>query len=225
MYYRAWKQPVGDSMIRIFGVAGVASLVAVSTFAQDSPEVGWGAAATTNYIYRGATQSDDKPAVQGYVEAESGLFYGGVWASTVDIDDDRVEVDLYVGLRPDFGDLSVDLSYTRFLYDESGDCCGEFGLALAYPAGTAGEVAGAIYGDPDSETLWAEAGGAVTFLDAYDASAGLGSDFGTLDYGKDKYAWNIGVSRGFADAATLDLRYQDSNLDPARAVMTLSLDF
>lgn len=206
-------------------LAGMASLIGLPAAAQNAPEVNWGAALTTNYIYRGETQSDDKPAVQGYVEAGAGLFYGGVWASTVDIDDDRAEFDLYVGLRPEFGDLSVDLSYTRFLYDDSGDCCGEIGLALAYPAGAAGEVSGALFGDPEAETLWAEAGGGFVILDAYDASAGLGWDFGTLDLGKDKFAWNLGVSRGFAEAATLDLRYHDTNLDPARAVVTLSLDF
>lgn len=42
---------------------------------------------TTDYVWRGVTQSDEDPAAQlgGEIALESGL-YGGVWASTIDID-------------------------------------------------------------------------------------------------------------------------------------------
>ena len=50
------------------------------------PELSYGAAVTSNYIDKGTAQSDGKPAVQGYVEGAYGIFYGGVWSSTVDID-------------------------------------------------------------------------------------------------------------------------------------------
>ena len=77
----------------------------------------YGVAFTSNYIDNGTTQSDDHPALQGYVEGSYGLFYGGVWASTVDFPEDpefggdNLEFDLYAGIRPTLGDLSFDLSY------------------------------------------------------------------------------------------------------------------
>jgi hypothetical protein len=56
-------------------------------------------------------------------------------------------------------------------------------------------------------------------------SGQVGTDFGTLGEDKDKVAWDPGVSRSFFDEQlTLDLRYHDSNLDPARFVATVAID-
>jgi uncharacterized protein (TIGR02001 family) len=217
-------------MLRASPVLLVSALVALPAAAQ---EFGWsaGVTATSNYIFRGTTQSDDRPAVQGYVEGEMGIVFGGVWASTVDFPgdpdfgDDNVEFDLYGGIRPDLGPVSVEINYTRYLYDDSGDCCGEFGFLLGYPVNDAVEVGGAFYGDPGSDTAWLQAGGGIVVLQDYLLDGTLGTDFGTLDYGKDKVAWDLGVSRGFGEFATVDLRYHDSNVDPGRAVVSLSLDF
>ena len=64
---------------------------------------------TTDYVWRGVTQSDGDPAAQlgGDVGFRSGI-YAGVWGSTVDIDngDGRVrdtEVNYYLGYRHDVG--------------------------------------------------------------------------------------------------------------------------
>ena len=124
----------------------------------------YGVALTSNYISDGATQSDDKPALQGYVEGSYGLFYGGVWSSTVDFPgdpefgDDNLEFDLYAGVRPTLGDFSFDLSYYRYLYDSSGDCCGEFVLIAQYPVADFGEVGVEYDYDPVDDTRWGEAG-------------------------------------------------------------------
>ncbi len=193
--------------------------------AQQAPSVYAGVAATTNYIYRGETQSDDRPALQGYIESELGMLYAGAWASTVDLDDDRAELELYVGVRRSFGDLSADLSYIRYLYDQSGDCCGEIGLALAHPFGHSLELGAALFVDPEESTEWFEATAGVTILENYLLDATVGSDFGSLDYGKDKVAWNLGASRTFSELATVDLRYHDANVAPARLVGSVSLDF
>ena len=34
-----------------------------------------------------APWADNRPALQAYVEAAQGMFYGGIWSSTVDLDD------------------------------------------------------------------------------------------------------------------------------------------
>lgn len=62
--------------------------------------------AVTNYVWRGVTQTNDKPAVQGGIDYEhkSG-FYAGTWLSNVDFADTssslpsrgEVELDLYAG--------------------------------------------------------------------------------------------------------------------------------
>jgi uncharacterized protein (TIGR02001 family) len=194
--------------------------------AQAMPEFSFGANLTTNYIYRGTSQTDDKPAIQGYVEGAIGTFYGGIWASNVDIDDDRVEFDLYLGVRPTFGDLEVDLNYTRYLYDDSGDCCGEAALLLAYSIGDVATVGGGIYVDPEESTEWAEVAADYTIPQGVTFGGTVGTDFGSLDLGSDdKVAWDFGASYSFTEIATADLRFHDSNYDPGRLVLSIGVDF
>jgi len=76
-------------------VLAAATMASVPAMAELSAN----AALTTNYMWRGATQSTDDIAVQGGADwaNESGL-YAGVWASTLG-DNPGNEVDLYVGKK------------------------------------------------------------------------------------------------------------------------------
>lgn len=192
----------------------------------------YGVAVTTNYISDGATQSNDNPALQGYVEGSYGMFYGGVWSSTVDFGDDPVygddslEFDLYAGIRPTLGDFSFDISYYRYLYDKSGDCCGEFVLVAQYPIADFGDIGVEFDYDPVNHTNFGYLAGALTFAEVWEVGGSVGSDFGSEDWGDDdKVAWDAGVTRAIGDKATVDLRYYDSNYDPGTAVLTLALNF
>ncbi len=214
-----------NSMAPSLRLALAATFLAAAAQAQEPPEFSWGVAATSNYIFRGETQSDDQPAIQGYVEGAVGVFYAGAWGSTVDLDDDSFELDLYAGVRPAFGDISFDIGYVRYFYDESGDCCGEIVLGATGPLGDTAEVGAAFYWDPDAETTWLEATAGVAAPFDLFVDGVAGADFGSLGLDGDKAYGNIGVSRTFAEIATLDLRLHDSNVDPARLVLTASLDF
>ncbi len=183
-------------------------------------DLAFGAAFTTDYVSRGASQSLG-PAVQGYVEASYGIVYAGVWASSVSpvITGGNVEIDVYGGIRPEFGNLSLDLGYAHYFYSPGGACCGEV-YAKANYAFTENFSGGAeFYHDVVLNTNWAAAGAEVSGLPLeLVTSAQIGTNFaGTV-------AWNAGVSRTFAEAVTLDLRYHDSNVQPARFVATLSVD-
>src|SRR6478735_5960052 len=78
-------------------------------------ELSFNAAVTSDYRYRGISQTRLKPALQGgidYVNDPGGL-YAGVWASTIKWTKDaggggQVELDLYAGKR---GELVKDISY------------------------------------------------------------------------------------------------------------------
>jgi len=69
--------------------------------------------ATTDYRYRGISQTRGKPAVQGGVDYSNGPFYVGAWASTIkwvkDLGGDaNAEIDIYGGFK---GELAKDLNY------------------------------------------------------------------------------------------------------------------
>ena len=56
-------------------------------------------ALTSNYIFRGQTQNNEDPALQGGFDFEHGSgFYAGVWGSNVDFGgDESTELDFYGG--------------------------------------------------------------------------------------------------------------------------------
>lgn len=85
-------------------------------------------AITSDYRYRGLTQSRFEPALQGgadYTHTPTGL-YAGVWGSTIKWIDDaggdsNVEIDLYGGKRGEFGGgVSYDTGLLYYYYPSNG---------------------------------------------------------------------------------------------------------
>lgn len=73
----------------------------------------------TDYNFRGISQTDRKPAVQGGAELQiyNNLFYLGVYGSNVDLATrPDAEIDFYGGIRPKFGDLSFDFGVWQYYY-------------------------------------------------------------------------------------------------------------
>ena len=79
---------------------GIAALVMMASAAAAHAEVTGSLAATTDYNWRGVTQTAQDPALQGSLDfsTEMGL-HGGAWASNIDFGggDPNVEIDLYAG--------------------------------------------------------------------------------------------------------------------------------
>jgi len=86
-------------------------------------------ALTNNYIFRGITQSDDDPALQGsinyaYDTGFHGLgLYGGVWGSNVDFNDGdnaHVELDWSFGLSGVIGETGINWTLGGVYYQYPG---------------------------------------------------------------------------------------------------------
>jgi uncharacterized protein (TIGR02001 family) len=170
---------------------------------QSAIDVAFGAAVTSNYIFRGITQSDNKPAFQAYMEATYGIFYAGAWGSSVDFGDDNTgELDLSAGIRPEFGKLSLDLGYVRYLYNADGDCCGEAYAKADFAATDSFTFGGEMFQDFTAKTTYLRAKASYALPQDFELSGG----FGTFAQFK-QHDWDVGVSKTFADVATLDLRY------------------
>lgn len=190
---------------------------------QSKFDLAFGAAVTSNYIFRGITQSNDKPAFQAYMEASYGLVYAGLWGSSVDFEDDnKGELDITVGVRPEFGNLSLDVGYVRYLYSADGDCCGEAFAKADYKINDMFSVGAEVFHDFDAETTYLRGHGSVALPADFELSGGFGA------YTQFKqHDWDVGVSRTFADVATLDLRYHgyDDDVDTThKFAASLSFD-
>lgn len=196
--------------IAVFSSLVAAALAAASPAAAQEEDSGLsvslGVAATTNYIFRGITQSDDSPAIQPWAELGFSDFYAGVWGSNVDFGDFGFEVDFYGGYRNSLGPVDYDIGYARYTYTDSGDCCGEAYLKLsASPLEMLG-VSGQVYYDPENNLGYVNAGLSVALPYDFSVSAGVGQFF---DSGDDS-DWNVGLGYAITDSVTADVRYYDS---------------
>jgi uncharacterized protein (TIGR02001 family) len=80
----------------------------------------------SQYIFRGLSQTDYKPALQAGADYahDSGL-YVGVWASNIqwlrdfNISSGRVEIDIYGGYKKSVGDATFDVGFLRYQYPGS----------------------------------------------------------------------------------------------------------
>ncbi len=103
-------------------------------------------AVTTNYVFRGISQTSEDPALQGGFDYahESGL-YAGFWASSIEFNAGTsntasVEMDFYGGYGGDIGDtgISYDFGGLYYLYPDQNEDVGadynyfEFYLNLGY---------------------------------------------------------------------------------------------
>lgn len=106
-------------------------------------ELSANAALTSNYMWRGATQSDEGVAVQGGVDwsNKDGL-YAGTWASTVDfgpLSDTNAEIDFYAGKT--FGDYDAGI----IIYTVDDDLLGDGDVTELKLAGSFGVVSAELY--------------------------------------------------------------------------------
>ena len=76
---------------------------------------------TSDYVFRGISQTDEKFAVQGGFDWESANYgiYIGTWASNISWTDDEAssaEVDVYFGWKKNWNDWGLDIGYIHFNY-------------------------------------------------------------------------------------------------------------
>ncbi len=141
-------------------------------------EVSGNLGATSNYLWRGVTQSADKAAISGGLDYahDSGL-YVGTWTSTVD---GGYELDGYFGFGGELGALGYDLCYIYYGYPS-----GAWGTQDELDFGEARAVlsydvlsAGVAYGTNAQDNAKAFDGSLYYFTDlAFELKEGLGLGF------------------------------------------------
>lgn len=99
----------------------LASLASVAIDAQ--AEISANVGLVSDYRFRGISQSDESPAIQGGFDyAFENGFYVGTWGSSVDFDsndgfDGSLELDVYGGWGTDIGEnSSIDIGYIYYAY-------------------------------------------------------------------------------------------------------------
>ncbi len=103
----AQAQDPGDQAITPLGGGGnQLELSATTTF-------------TTDYVFRGISQTNQNPAAQAEFDATYGMFYLGMWGSNVDFDpalEDSIEIDYYGGITPTWAGIDFDIGALWYTY-------------------------------------------------------------------------------------------------------------
>jgi len=102
---------------------GILGLAATAQAEQQQSGLTANVGITTNYVFRGQTQTDDDPAIQGGIDFNhSSGFYAGAWGSNVKFRGlgSSLEYDLYAGFNFNVSqDFKVDVGYIAYNYTDS----------------------------------------------------------------------------------------------------------
>lgn len=228
------------SMIKsaALGVLAMSCIAPVAQAADASGPFSGGVALTSDYRFRGVSQSDRNPAVQGWAQYDhaSGAF-ANLWLSTIDLNDETsydssVEVDLTAGYNFKLGEnTGASVKAVYYWYADADTPPGapdydywEFAVGATHDYGKVSVKAELAY-SPDffAETgdAWALSGGAsvpitdsfLFFTGGLTASANLGHQWiedNAAAALPDYFFYDIGVSAAWNNL-TLDVRFVDTD--------------
>jgi uncharacterized protein (TIGR02001 family) len=230
-----------------------AALVAIpaAASAQDAGNgvtVSGNIALTSDYVWRGISQSDEGPALQLGFDVTNDLFYVGTWASNVDFGTDvELEWDVYAGIKPTIGPVTFDFGVLGYLYPQDTDTNvweAKAAASIASEAGASATLAvfySPEYGNDGPSTLYTELSGSVPlpgtvgpFSMTLGGSIGQYSTDDPLFTAVDDSYTNYKVSLTFATEAgwAIEAAYTDTDLDfpgldvaEGRGILTLKRVF
>jgi uncharacterized protein (TIGR02001 family) len=176
--------------------------------------------ASTDYVFRGISQTDENPQVFAGVDAALGsIGYAGAWVSNVDFNNGTsAEFDLYGGIKPVAGAVTFDLGVIYYGYTNQPDGPHEDYWEGKLAASTAlgkGSVGAALYYSPEffgetGEATYIELNGSAPLGESkWSVSGALGRQYvvGDLDY----TTWNLGFGYALTDHVAVDFRYWDTS--------------
>lgn len=193
---------------------------------------------TSDYIFRGFSQTAEDPAFQLSFDATYGIFYAGVWGSNIDFDnanglDENAEIDIYAGITPSVGSVTFDLGVLYYWYPDLNDnVLGGEADYVELKGGVKTTVmeklalAAYAYWTPDNfgetgdvVTLEGSANYTLPAVGMFTPTIGglIGTALADEDIfggGDDYVYWNAGLALA-VEKFTFDFRYWDTDLDDA----------
>jgi uncharacterized protein (TIGR02001 family) len=171
----------------------------------------------SDYVFRGITQTDNDPAIQGGFDySHDSGFYAGVWASSISesVYGTSMELDTYIGYATEIGGFGLDFNANRYNYpstDNDDNNTNEFSVTVSKDFEVAAVSAKVAYSPefygPDSATYYGLG------LDVPVGPVAVSATYGIQDYenGGEDADWSVGVS-GDVMGVTLGLTYTDTDI-------------
>ncbi len=219
-------------------------LAATSAMAADKSPFSTNVALTTNYVWRGISQSAEKPAIQGGIdyahiggakghEGPSG-FYLGAWGSNVNFGDTsptantyeraQAEFDIYGGYKFKGGPLDLDVGFITYKYPGAASSL-KYDFTEIYFGAGYGPFTAKLYRASDYQYTTSNS---ATYLDLgaefdlkfakLNLHVGKSSGQGIVDAYVKKYTdYKIGLSKEIG-GFTFSAAYTDTNFSGAQLV-------
>ncbi|MCW8895789.1 MAG: TorF family putative porin [Sulfurimonas sp.] len=219
--------------MKLIKLSLAAALITTIVFAEEEKsEIGISAnmAITSNYVWRGMTQTQDSPAVQGGVDLDYKGFYVGVWGSNVNFNTDvSVELDFYGGYTSEIAGIGFDIGFIEYAYPKDSEASnfGEAYIGLSKDWDKFGVSAKYSFGvetntlDPED---YVEVGASAVLPYEVELAVGYG------DYDNTGTNYSVGLSKSFEKfdlgLAYIDFNHDtDSTADEDNVVATISFSF
>ncbi len=212
--------------VRILAALGLLSAAGAA-----NAEVSATVTATNDYVFRGASQSAEDPALQASVDyANESGWYIGAWGSNVDFGPDDaadvgIEVDVYTGFSGGAEDgLGWDVGINYYAYPEESD----YNYPEIYGKLSYGMFSGGLFYSNDwlnlgDDAMYINGGVSVPFADAFSFNAGVGYSFGDAFEDTEYMDYSIGVGYTVGNFE-LGLSYVDTDLDEGDALFVEDSD-
>lgn len=193
---------------------------------------------TSDYVFRGFSQTDESAAIQGGFDVThpTGL-HAGVWASNVDFNnagDGSAEIDFYGGYANEVGALSYDVGGIYYYYPGAESNLNydfwEVYINGSYDFDVVAVNAGVnyspeFYGDT-GDAVYYYAGVDMPLPEGFMASAHIGRQ--EIDQSQDYTDWSLGASKTWLEF-DWGVTYHDTNIDSdlsnARVVLSVGKEF
>jgi len=180
-----------------------------------SPQYAFDLTPSSDYIFRGVSQTENDPALFAWSRVSYDDFYATLGAENVDFNNGTsAEYDVSVGWSKVLAGYTVDLGVIRYGYVAAPSRIDtvELRAIVSHPLGPL-TLGGALYhtsnyfGSNDSAT-YVEGNVAFPIAKALSGSIAYGRQ--TVSGGDDYSTWNAGASYAFNRHCALDLRYYDT---------------
>jgi uncharacterized protein (TIGR02001 family) len=195
---------------------------AVPGYAQDAPKLAFTGSAvlTTDYMFRSISNTNQNPAAQVEFDASYGIFWAYIWGSNTAFGE-NIEIDYGAGISPKWGPVTFSLGWLEYTYPGATDI--DYGELKAGASWTGGAWTFAVnnYWSPNNFQFFGESD-AVDGTLSYAWTGKLFNFFtpsvsGQIGWqGYDKNAddyvyWNAGLTLGFLEHWSADIRYYDTD--------------
>lgn len=218
-------------------VLGAALAVGLATAAEagDNKLTFTGSATiTTDYMFRSISNTNQKPAAQVEFDATYGMFWAYIWGSNTAYGD-NIEIDYGAGISPKWKNVTFTVGALEYTYPGANTEIDYFELKTGAVWASGPWTLGINdYWSPDNFQFFGNSN-AIEGSVGYAFSKKLFNFFapsvsGTLGFqsyerNADDYTyWNAGLTLGFLDHWSADIRYYDTNYNDAQCFQQTGTD-